>query len=86
LEKLIGNLASQNGSNGSASTVAASTRSYDSGSAPGPAPPSVTSTASSQSEIKSGRLIENDNQMIYVSPDHWAAMHDEVCTPPNGGK
>ncbi|KAH8169303.1 fungal specific transcription factor domain-containing protein [Sarocladium implicatum] len=33
---------------------------------------------SDKSEVKSGRLIEDDKQMIYVSPDHWAAIHDEI--------
>lgn len=30
-------------------------------------------------------MIENDNQMIYVSPDHWAAIHDEVGSPVQTG-
>lgn len=74
LEKLIGNLASQSGNNG-----AASTQKYENEST-APMASDTSSTTSSQHEVKSGRLIENDNQMIYVSPDHWAAIHDEVRT------
>ena len=81
LEKLIGSLAQQS-SNGGGSvtngTPSPSTTGGQGGQSTGLTGTNASPLPSDRSEVKSGRLIEDDKQMVYVSPDHWAAIHDEV--------
>jgi hypothetical protein len=80
LEQLISNLATQR-STTSVSTDPESdyiTQFSQASLSLGSDPHTDSLNGDAPTETKPGRMVSNNDQMIYVSSQHWTAIHDEV--------
>lgn len=86
LERLITDLSSSRASNASGSNSPgrassdSAEHSHDSDDQAPVLPPSPRPTLTNGRDVKSGKILNDSERLIYVSPDHWAAIHDEISS------